>query len=165
MKRVIFLTFLVGLLALPAAGHGTSLSLSRSQVQPGERIKVKGGGWGENAVIELTLEGALNTYPLGKAQGNAHGEFQAEVLIPAEAKPGNYTLNAQAGTTAASAPLRVAPGGAPAASEPGAEGTAEERASLEPLQLDRSWSRSETAVVWALIVAAALVGGLLWFRK
>lgn len=181
MKRTIFLSLILLGGALLGAAHGTSLSLSRNRVQPGDRIAIKGVGVGENAVIEITLEGALNSYPLGEVQGNAHGEFQAEVLIPTEVNPGTYTLKAHAGTTAASAPLRVTRSGVPAANkeklgaalrtqEPvgrgqGAAGEAEAHPSLEPLQLDRAWSRSETATAWGLILLAALVGSLLWFRS
>lgn len=123
----------------------------------------------------------MNTYPLGEVLGNAHGEFHAEVVIPAELKPGGYAVKAQAETAAASAPLRVAKGGVPSADKekPGtalqeqestrpvhaAEGEAQEHASLEPLQLDRAWSPSETATIWGLIVIAAFVGSLLWFKS
>lgn len=181
MKRIIFLSLVLAVWTLPAAAHGTSLSLRPSQVQPGDRLAVEGAGLGENPVIQLTLEGALNTYPLGEAQGNAHGEFQAEVLIPAEVKPGSYTVVAQAGTTTVSAPLRVAkrdvlrgdaekPGTTlqeqeSTGAEHGAKERSEEHASLEPLQLDRSWSPSETTTAWGLILLAALVGGLLWFKR
>ncbi len=180
-KRILFLSLVLGLSTLSAPGHEASLSLSRNQVQPGDRIEVRGAGLGENAVIELTLEGVLNTYPLGEAQGNAHGEFQAEVVIPAEVKPGTYTIKAHAGTTVASAPLRVAKGGVPSADKEklgtalqeqestgpvhAAEGEAQEHASLEPLQLDRSWSTSETATAWGLMLVAALIGSLLWFKR
>jgi hypothetical protein len=181
MNRIIFLSLVLALLALPAAGHETSLSVSPSQVQAGDRIEVKGAGLGENATITLTLEGVLNTYPLGEVLGNAHGEFHAEVVIPAELKPGGYTLKAQAGDIAASAPLKVVKRAAPMANEEkpeaalpeqepgdpehGGEGRAEEHASLEPLQLDRAWSPSETATIWGLIVIAAFVGSLLWFKN
>ena len=181
MKRILFLSLVLGLSTLSATGHEASLSLSRNQVQPGDGIEVRGAGLGENAVIELTLEGVLNTYPLGEAQGNAHGEFQAEVVIPAEVKLGTYTIKAHAGTTVASAPLRVAKGGVPSADKEkvgtalqeqestgpvhAAEGEAQEHASLEPLQLDRSWSTGETATAWGLILVAVLVGGLLWFKR
>ncbi len=181
MKRILFLSLVLGLSTLSATGHEASLSLSRNQVQPGDGIEVRGAGLGENALIILTLEGVLNTYPLGEARGNAHGEFHAEVVIPAELKPGGYTVKARVGTTAASAPLRVAKGGSPLGDEEkpgtalqeqestrpvhGAEGEAQEHASLEPLQLDRSWSTSETTAAWGLMLVAALIGSLLWFKR
>ncbi|MFQ5778805.1 MAG: hypothetical protein ACE5IP_12435 [Terriglobia bacterium] len=165
MRRILFLSLVLTVAALPAGAHGTSLSLSHTQVQPGQQIEVKGTGVGENAAVEITLEGALNTYRLGSAQGNAHGEFQLEVVIPAEVKPGSYTVKGQAGTAVASAPLRVAPQ-APGTSE--AESVGEERnqapASLEPLSLDRSRGAGETVTVWGLILLAVFAGGLLWFK-
>ena len=181
MKRILFLSLVLGMSALSATGHETALSLSRTQVQPGDRIEVRGAGLGENATITLTLEGILNTYPLGEALGNAHGEFHAEVVIPAELKPGSYAVKAQAGTAAASASLKVVKRAAPMANEEkpeaalpeqepgdlehGGEGRGEEHASLEPLQLDRAWSPSETATIWGFIVIAAFVGSLLWFKS
>lgn len=181
MKKILFLILLLTVWALPATGHGTSLSLNKKQAGPGEKIEVKGAGLGQNAAIKLTLEGVLDTHPLGEARGNDHGEFKIEIVIPAGLKPGNYTVKAQAGKDSASAPLKIVKGAAPEKNEhqnaapqeeapsehePGAEEGSEEHAALtEPLQLNRSWSGSETASAWALILMSALGGALLWFKN
>lgn len=181
MKRTLLLGLLLTLLAFPLVGHETSLSLSHTQIQPGNRVEVRGAGLSSNAPIKLALEGVLETYSLGEVQGNAHGQFLVEVVIPLEVKPGSYTLKAQAGPTAASSPLKVLNQAVSMANEEkpetvtqeqkstrpglGGEGRTEDRASLEPLQLDRSWSPSEMATVWGLIVVAALFGSFLWFKR
>lgn len=181
MKKILFLILLLTVWVLPATGHGTSLSLNKKQARPGETIAVKGAGLGKNAAITITLEGVLSTHPLREARGNDHGEFQIEIVIPSELKPGSYTVKAQAGDDSASAPLKIVKGVPPTADdhqdaapheeetpsehEPEADGGAEEHASIEPLQLNRSWSGGETAAAWALILLSAVVGGLLWFRK
>ena len=174
MKRAILIVLFLALSATSAMGHGKSLSVDPGQVRPGEQVAIKGAGLGHSETIKLTLEGALNTYPLGEVQGDAHGGFQIEAVVPKDVKPGSYTVKAQAGSSSASAALKVlelaAPivpithqhgGGAPH----GEKAKMETHASLTPLQLRHTRSTGETATIWGLILLAALGGGLLWFKS
>lgn len=182
MKKILFLILLLTVWALPVAGHGTSLSLNKKQAGPGDTIVAKGAGLGKNAAITITLEGILNTYPLGEARGNDHGEFEMEIVIPADLKPGSYTVKAQAGDDSASAPLKIVRGVSATAEErqnaapheeetpaehemDAGEGSEEHATLTEPLQLNRSSSGSETAAVWGLILVSVLAGSLLWFKN
>jgi hypothetical protein len=181
MKRAMLLGLVGALLALPLSGHEKSLSVKLGEAQPGDHIHVTGAGiTGKNAKIKLSLEGALNVYPLVEVQGNAHGEFQVEVAIPAEVVPGSYMVKAEAGITTAYAPLKIVAGAAPAADEhwtpqahehgprhatasAGAE--ANMHTALKPLLLSHTRRPSETVTIWSLIAAALLLCGLLWFKS
>lgn len=177
MKRSLVISFLIVLSAARAMGHGKSLSVNPSQVEPTGKISIKGAGLGHNQTVKLALQGALTSYPLGEAPGNAHGEFQLEAVVPQDVKPGSYTVTAQVGDSSASASLKVlAPASAattapmPHEPEPGATQAEKEPSpsetpmSVEPLPLRHTRTLGERATIWGLIILATVAGVVLWSK-
>ena len=190
MKRIA-LSIALALLPLAAFAHGRALSLGAEQVAPGASITVKGEGIGKSTTATLSLEGVLDTYPLGSVETTEHGEFETTVTIPSDIEPGAYTLKASAGSASASAALKVLAAGATPerveASSDHDDGEADDHAegeaddhdeeeagdhdeggpavSTEPLSLDRSMSGGEKAVAWGLFLFAALAGGFLLYKR
>ena len=159
--------------------HGTSLKLDKKSAAPGETITVKGEGIGSNATITITLQGVTQDYSLGGAQGNEHGVFETQVVLPGDVRPGNYTVVAAAGSSKATTKLAVAQsarqgsssqeghgGGAMpgmAKSEHGEAGMGE--ANPEPMEIQRSVTTAEKVVAWAMVLASAVLGVGLLFRE
>lgn len=183
MKRTLFLSLGLLLVSLQAAGHEGSLSLtlSKKQVQSGDRIELRIAGLEEGESVAFTLLGPLGAHPLGEVRiANQQADFRTEVTIPAGIKSGSYILKAEAGSHAVSVSLRVVAGSEPLRNaerqeatpheEPeghrhSPKGEEEHQMSVQPLQLQREWRSTEKAVAWGLIAVAGIVGSLLWYRN
>lgn len=68
------------------------LALGTSEVRPGQRLPVSGSGFRPNSTVALEFRSA--PVSLGTAQADAAGTFNATVVIPADATPGQHTLAA-----------------------------------------------------------------------
>ena len=68
------------------------LSISASQVTPGQPITVSGAGFRANSTVRIEFRSAPVT--LTSVQANSAGVFSATVTIPADATPGTHTLAA-----------------------------------------------------------------------
>jgi hypothetical protein len=195
MKYLIrLLTFGVILWAGGSAfAHGTSLKLDKKTAAPGETITIKGEGVGSNNAITLTLQGVVQDYSLGEAQGNEHGVFEKQVVLPGDVRPGNYTVVAAAGPSKATTKLAVtqlaregssSQEGAASGSQqhpseqaghggssmqgmqqPEHGGAGMEEANPEPMEIERSVTTAEKLVAWAMVLASAVLGVGLLFRE
>lgn len=69
-----------------------------SAVQPGQAVSVLGEGFGEDAIVELVLDGASTSLEATKRTGS----IVLEVEVPAEAAAGMYAVRVRSGGKAAS---------------------------------------------------------------
>lgn len=162
--------------------HEKTLSVMPGQVRAGEQVQVRGAGLGANLRVILSLEGASEVHSLGELPGDAHGQFQSSVTIPAKAKPGAYSVIARANGNRASAAVKVlqagpasaAPSGGAAdhaamghipATQTPAMPAMEHEVSIEPLRLDRSRTAAESAAIWIAILLSAVTGTVLWIKR
>jgi hypothetical protein len=154
---------------ISAFAHGTSLKIDKTSAAPGEVITLKGEGISENGEIKLTLTG-IQDYALGTAQGDEHGRFEKQITLPADVRPGNYTLLAE-GKAKASAKLKIEgsmsesagatqPGLPPASMDhpTGMPGMEMNQAQAGPMEVQRPTGAAETALRWGIILASVIVG-------
>lgn len=83
-------------------------------VKPGDPITVKGDKLGPGSKVEVRVIGAGVDVDLGEVQADAGGDFSSEFRLPADLKPGTYTIKAT-GAESATTQLTVV-GGAVATS-------------------------------------------------
>jgi len=179
MIRLIGVVVLLVTSAIPAFSHGTSLKIDKTSAAPGDVITLRGEGISENGEIKLTLTG-IQDYALGTAQGDEHGRFEKQITLPADVRPGNYTLLAE-GKGKASAKLSIVASmregagatqqGLPPASmdhPTGMPGMEVNHAQAGPMEVQRPGGAVETALRWGLVLAAVTLGLALhrgWQRK
>ena len=104
----IFAVTILALLGTWSYAHGPKLEVDKTSAGPGEQIKVSGEGITTNGEVQLVLQGVLADHPLGIFQGDAHGRFEAELMLPLDIEPGKYTLIAS-GDQRATARLEIRP--------------------------------------------------------
>ncbi len=178
---------------VPAFAHGTSLKVDKRAVAGGETVTVKGEGVGSNVAITLTLQGVIRDYSLGEAQGNEHGVFEKQIVLPGDVLPGNYTLVASAGSSKATTRLVVSeatgegPGPQAGAASEGQQHQAGQaghgdagtpnmdkaehgeagmsEANPEPMEIERSVTTAEKVVAWAMVLASGVLGAGLLFGE
>ncbi|MEA2574322.1 MAG: hypothetical protein QOH93_1620 [Chloroflexia bacterium] len=81
--------------ATTPAGQGPTLQVNLRDVLPGVLVSLSGTGFGKSELVDLSLlasDGDLK--PLGSAQTNAQGAFQAEVALPKNVITGKAALTA-----------------------------------------------------------------------
>lgn len=81
--------------------------------KPGDTITVQGDLLGAGSTVEVRVIGAGVDVDLGEVKASAEGDFSAEFRLPADLKPGTYTIKAT-GAESASTQLTVVGGGAEA---------------------------------------------------
>ncbi|MBW3589284.1 MAG: hypothetical protein KY429_07685 [Actinobacteria bacterium] len=105
MKRALLLTIvLVFLFLLPTAAVAQypptvgDLVIDKTVVEPGESVRVSGGGFcpGTQVTVTLVPTGSTTGAPraLGTFTTDASGNFAGSVIIPTDTPPGTYTLQA-----------------------------------------------------------------------
>ncbi len=105
-----------------ASAHGTgAISLSSKQSSPGLTITIFGTEFVHNSSVRLELRSILEKVVFGRVQTSAKGTFQQTVTIPANSRPGQYTIVAVApdGDVAAQATLMIADVAAAQETHPG----------------------------------------------
>lgn len=167
--RIIGLTIL--LIAVSAAStfaHGTSLKLDKTTAVPGQELVLKGEGISPNGPIKIILQG-VKDYELGSAQGDQHGRFEKQVMLPGDVPPGDYLVIAE-GQNKATAKLKIVAGTAPASGEAkstlpagsmeheqgGMEGM--DHAKAGPMEVERRTGKGETVARWGLILVSLILG-------
>lgn len=153
-----------------AFAHGTSLKVDKKTATPGETVTVKGEGIGSNAAITLTLQGVTQDYSLGEAQGNEHGVFEKQVVIPGDVRLGNYTVVASEGSSKATTKLAVMAAGHDSESMPGMDKSEHGKADMHeanagPMEIERSTTTAERVAAWAMVLASTVLGVGLLFRE
>jgi hypothetical protein len=166
---------LVALVALPpriAFAHGTGvLSLSSKQAFPGATITIFGAEFAHSSSVRLELRGILNKVVFGRVQTSGKGTFQQIVTIPANSKPGQYSIVAVApdGDVAAQATLMI---GETLASQethpgmhdmPGMQGMGGPHATREMMEVEIPITPSGWAVIAAIVVGSAAAG--IWLLR
>ena len=165
---------LVALMALPsgALAHGTgALALSSKQTSPGATITIFGTEFAPNSSVRLELRSILDKVVFGRVRTSAKGTFQQVVTIPANSKPGQYSIVAVApdGDVAAQAMLMiseaaVSPETHPGMHDmPGMQGMGGPHATREMMEIEIPITPSGWAVI-AAIVGASAAGGI-WLLR
>jgi hypothetical protein len=77
-----------------AAHGGASVALTPTAAAPGDQIQVKIEGYENSIPVSITLEGISGSIPLGTATTDASGAATTSVMIPANVKPGSYSVKA-----------------------------------------------------------------------
>lgn len=167
---------LLALALLPlrnALAHGTgALSLSSKQSSPGSSITIFGTEFAHNTSVRLELRGVLASVVFDRVKTSANGTFRQIVAIPADSRPGQYSIVAVGpdGDVAAQATIMIFPasstvGGQPGMRDmPGMQGTGGPHATAEMMDVPitiTAWGKG----VIAVIVAASAVTGLLLLRS
>ncbi|MGI9091108.1 MAG: hypothetical protein ACR2GG_08400 [Gemmatimonadaceae bacterium] len=163
-----------------AFAHGGGIiRLASNQVAVGGTIALSGEKLEKNANIKLELRGILDNYPVGEVKTDTAGNFKMSIVLPPHVPAGTYTLAAIAadGDVSARANITVgAPtGGAaggpvaamsdmPGMGEHGTQQMPGMHATDEMMQLQRTTSPGEWAVIWAFIILTA-AGGAALLRK
>lgn len=165
---------LVALVVFPlrtAFAHGTgALSLSSKQSSPGATITIFGTEFADNSSVRLELRSILDKVVFGRVQTSGKGTFQQVVTIPANSKPGQYTIVAVApdGDVAAQASLMVAQAASPETHPgmhdmPGMQGMGGAHATREMMEVEIPITPSGWAVIAAIVVGSA-AGGI-WLLR
>jgi hypothetical protein len=172
-----FLLFL-GILSILVSGtavraHGPSLKLDKTVAASGEEVTIRGEGITKNGEIRLTLQGMLQDYALGSAQGDEHGRFQNVITLPSGLSAGDYTLLA-AGDQKATARITLQNSkektvAAPAAEERAGHAAHESGeagvANPEPMDVERSTAGTTRALAWMVTLVSGLLGVALMLRS
>ena len=170
-SRAIRLRVLLLVLALfplrSAFAHGTgAISLSSKQSSPGLTITIFGTEFVHNSSVRLELRSILDKVVFGRVQTSVKGTFQQIVTIPANSKPGQYTIVAVApdGDVAAQATLMIAE--VPVAGEihpgmhdmPGMQWMGGPHATAEMMDVTIPITTSGWAAITAIVVLSAVSG-------
>ena len=139
-------------LATPVVAAGSVITVSGSDVEPGE-------------VFTLTLEGPTGSVPLGQATAvgqGTEGRFTARLTVPESVVPGSYAVRAATkGGEAAMADLTVTAPAAQARSGPAVTRTP----TGELHVLDRTKPTGEVIGVIVVALASAGLGAWLVWRR
>ena len=155
-----------------AFAHGTgAISLSSKQSSPGATITIFGTEFAHNSSVRLELRSILEKVVFGRVQTSAKGTFQQIVTIPANSKPGQYTIVAVApdGDVAAQATLMIA--GVAAGQEthpgmhdmPGMQGMGGAHATAEMMDVPIPITASGWAVITVIVLVSAATG--IWLLR
>lgn len=147
---ILVLLLALSLSITPALAHGeASLTVSPSVVAPGATISVKGEGVEAGEEFTITLEGVSFQATLGTVRVGDDEDFHEEFMVPTDVQPGVYQVRAtSAEGEVLTAELTIT-----------ANATTTEQAepSAELMQLDRSKTTTELAVIIAgLLVSVGL---------
>lgn len=86
----------VGLLfavSAPVLGHETgTIRLTSKTLPAGGELVIRGEKLPKQATLRLQLRGALESFPLSEIRTDSLGAFNARLALPAEARPGSYTV-------------------------------------------------------------------------
>ena len=74
----------------PPVDDEASISLDSSEVEPGADITVTGEGFDAGEEVNFTLSGT----DLGSTTADDHGNITAELTVPEDTEPGDYTVTA-----------------------------------------------------------------------
>lgn len=171
---------LLGVLLIPlilfpprdAFAHGTgALSLSSKQTSPGATITIFGTEFAHNSSVRLELRGILDKVVFGRVQTSGKGTFQQVVTIPANSKPGQFSIVAVApdGDVAAQATLMIGAAVAPQETHPGMhdmpgmQGMAGPHATREMMEVEIPITPSGWAVIAAIVLSSAAAG--IWLLR
>ncbi len=103
---------LVAVLGGTALAHGDkTVAVTPLSPKAGETITVKGGGLGENRDIGIRLVGQGTDLDLGELQAADDGDFEGELQLSADVKPGTYLIRA-VGDDTLETQVSIAPGAA-----------------------------------------------------
>ena len=148
--------------------HGTSLKLDKTTAVPGQELVLKGEGISSNGPIKIILQG-VKDYELGSAQGDQHGRFEKQVMLPGDVPTGDYLVIAE-GQNKATAKLKIVAGTPPASGtekstlpagsmeheQGGMEGM--DHAKAGPMEVERRSGNGETVARWGLILVSLILG-------
>jgi len=146
-----------------------TITLSAKQVAPGSELVIRGAKLAKGGSVRLELRGVLATVNFGRVRADTAGAFEQRVTIPADARPGQYTVaaiaadgdvSAQADLVVAAASSATATTAAPAgmADMPGMPGMSGPHASAEAMNVPVTTTPGGWAVIVATIVLAAAAG-------
>lgn len=161
---VSILLLIVSLSAPLSAHEKGAIHLKAKEVPAGGELVIRGEKLPKSAPIRLTLRGALASHALGEVRTTATGTFDARITLPAEARPGSYSVVALAddGDAVAraelvvTAPLEVHDMATHAAADTSTVSAPHPTADM--MKLDSSTSGVEWGVI-AIIIALSLAGG------
>ena len=159
---------LIAVSAASTFAHGTSLKLDKTTAVPGQEVVLKGEGISPNGPIKIVLQG-VRDYELGSAQGDQHGRFEKQVMLPGDIPPGDYLVIAE-GQNKATAKLKIVAGTPPASGEAkstlpagsmeheqgGMEGM--DHAKAGPMEVERRTGNGETVARWGLVLVSLILG-------
>lgn len=154
------------------------LEAPASTVAAGGELRLTGREFAAGEEHRLRLVGALEEHDLGGVTPDSAGTFERSLRLPAEAGPGRYQLVAVApdGDVAARLSLTLVPGSAAGRSGGSGDRTADgsreaggaaagdgsapggQRATAEEMEIERSRSGAEWAVIVLLVVASGGLG-------
>lgn len=163
MKVKLIISILIALLlTILSAGvvlsHGEPTITVQPQVAPpGSQITIIGSDMEDGEIFQITLEGMINTIPLGEASAKQDGDeagFRADFTLPSDLSTGSYTVQAatdEGETTTAD--LTIA-----ASTQPMSMNTGAMAARAEPEVIDRSKPLVEVGSIAVLALLSALAG-------
>ena len=163
-----FLAFGAGNLA----AHGEATLKSPSETVPaGAMIVLNGASFAPGEEHLLLLRGALSEYELGRAIAGPDSTFTVEIMVPVDARPGQYRIVALApdGDEVATLdmPVLAATGGAAAPSHAaGGEGHGmAPEARADEIVIQRNRAGIEWGIIGLVIGLAGGLGAGLWRRE
>ncbi|HET9983493.1 MAG TPA: hypothetical protein VFQ38_07895 [Longimicrobiales bacterium] len=116
-RRWLVSLLFLALLAAPAVAHEHGrIYLGAPRASAGDSLALRGEKLSKATTFRVLLRGPLASYPLGEVKTDRAGAFQGAVRLPADARPGAYTvvLLAPDGDVSARADLALAAAEAPA---------------------------------------------------
>jgi hypothetical protein len=149
---LLVITLVVSLLSGPVLAHGeASISVSPTAVAPGGTVTLTGEELEAGENFTITLSGIAFERALGTVAVEEEG-FEQSFEIPDDAPPGTYRVRATSEEGEVLTTELTIQGGA----EPG-----ERTPSDELMDLDRSRSPTELAVIGGLLIASLIAGVVL----
>lgn len=134
-RSLVSLLFLA-LFAAPAVAHEHGrIYLGAPRASDGDTLAIRGEKLSKATTFRVLLRGPLASYPLGEVKTDRAGAFQGALALPADARPGAYTvvLLAPDGDVSARADLALVAAAPPAtAAAPPTPGPAARTASPAP---------------------------------
>ncbi len=150
--------------ASPAGAHPEAvLESDRSTVDAGGSVALRGSEFGADDTYTLQLQGALNEYDLGEAKSDGDGNFQLDITVPADVRPGSYQIVAIASDGDVSARLDLTvmaamPANADEHADMDGAEMEEHAATADEIRIERDRSGVEWAVIGLVIGAAGGLG-------
>ena len=153
---------------VPLAAHEDAvLEAPTSTVAAGGELRISGRNFAPGEDHRLRLAGALDAHELVEVTPDSAGTFEMSLRVPGDVDPGRYRLEAVApdGDVVARLSLTLVPGSPSSAREEGggagaqaASGPTRQEATAEEMEIDRSRSGPEWAVIVLLVVASGGLG-------
>ena len=162
IAKLIISVLIAVLLTILSAGvvfsHGEpTIAVEPAVASPGSQITIIGSDMEDGEVFQITLEGMINTIPLGEASAKQVGDeagFTADFTLPSDLSTGSYTVQAatdEGETTTAD--LTIA-----ASTQPMSRNTGPMPARAEPEVIDRSKPLVEVGLIVVLALLSAVAG-------